>query len=172
MSNFNEIVNKYVDNELNKEELNKVDELLNSNEEFKNTLTLHRFVHDSLHDIPLKLAPSGFTDLVMNKIVTPLSDKYKANYFFRFIIAAFSLIFVFMLFWFFYFVGDLELTKNVVSYTNNYSDRFLPSIGDFTNFIKTDIFKTITGVVGFIILIGFYYNMNSHKALKERLEKF
>ncbi len=37
--------------------------------------------------------------------------------------------------------------------------------------MNTEIFKTVSGLLGFIVLVGFYFNFNSHKSLKNILDK-
>lgn len=171
IENYNNIVNKYVDNELNKQEIDNVNGLIDKDEEFRNTLSVHKYVHESLYDIPLKLAPNGFTELLMNKIVHRISDKYKKNYAFRAVIAFFSVFLMVSLFMLFYFLGSLEIVQTASSTASNYTEKIIPTISYFTDFVKTDIFKTVTGLIGFIILVGFYFNINSHKELKNRLKE-
>ena len=169
---YNSIANKYVDNELNSKELNEVEELLSTNDDFKKTLSVHKYVHESLYEIPQKLAPNGFTELLMTKIVNRISDKYKKNYWFRGVIAFFSLFLAATLFLFFYFLGSLEFVQSASSTVNNYTEKIIPTFRHITEFVKTDIFKTVTGLISFIILVGFYFNMNSHKQLKNKLKEF
>lgn len=168
---YNNIANKYVDNELNSKELNEVDELLNTSDDFKKTLSVHKYVHESLYELPLKLAPNGFTELLMNKIIHRISDKYKKNYAFRMVIAFFSVFLMVSLFMLFYFLGSLEITQTTSSTVSNYTDKIIPTFSYFTDFVKTDIFKTITGLISFIVLVGFYFNLNSHKEIKNRLKE-
>lgn len=170
IENYN-IVNKYVDNELNSKEINEIEELLSSDENFKKALFVHKFVHDSLYKMPLKVTSNGFTELLMNKIVHRISDKYKKNYAFRAVIAFFSIFLMASLFMLFYFLGSLDFVQTASSTANNYTEKIIPTISYFTDFVKTDIFKTVTGLIGFIVLVGFYFNLNSHKEMKNRLKE-
>ena len=97
-TDYNDIINKYIDKEVNSEEIERVNELIQSDSKFKKMISVHKYVHESLSEMPLKLAPQGFTELVMNKIVTSLSEKYKKNYWFRGVISIFGLILVLILF--------------------------------------------------------------------------
>ena len=171
IENYNDIVNKYVDNELSSKEINQIDELFNSDENFKKTLSTHKFVHDSLYDMPLKVTSNGFTELIMNKIVHRISDKYKKNYAFRLVMAFFSIFLMVSLFLLFYFLGSLDFVQTASSTANNYAEKIIPTISYFTDFVKTDIFKTVTGLISFIVLVAFYFNLNSHKEMKNRLKK-
>ncbi len=171
MKNYNDILNKVVDNELNRQELDEVNELINTNEEFKTKIIAHKFVHNSLTEIPLKYVSDNFTELVMNKIVGKLSERYNKNYLFRGVITIFVLLLVILLYGFFYLLGHLPIVQDALTYTSSYKENIIPFVNYFTEFIRTDIFKTVTGLFSFIILVGFYFNINSHKALKEKLKE-
>ena len=170
-NNFNELVNNYIDKELNQNDLEIVEELVRSNKEFNTILSVHNYVHETLAEIPQKSAPIGFTELIMNKIVTSISEKYRKNYLFRGVVSVLTLILVCTLFFFFYFIGDLVFVKDVATSAGSYTNMFSSGISYFTELIKTEIFKTISALLGFIILVGFYFNYNSHKILKNTLDK-
>ena len=170
-NNYNELVNNYIDKELNQTDLDNVEELVRSNEEFKTMLSVHNYVHETLSEIPQKFAPIGFTELLMNKIVHKISEKYIKNYLFRGVVSVLTLILVCTLFLFFYFIGDLVFVKEVTTSAGNYTDMFTSSFSYFAELIKTDIFRTVSALLGFIILVGFYFNYNSHKSLKDTLDK-
>lgn len=169
--NYGELVNKYIDNELTKNELNKLDELVKTNNKFNNILRVQSYVHNSLSHIPLKQVHSGFTDLVMNKIIHKISDKYKKNYLFRGVISVLIFMLIFTLFGFFYFLSDLEMITNFTNSATTFTDHFLPSLSYFYKVINTEIFKTVSGIIGFIVLVGFYFNYNSHKHTKDLLNE-
>jgi hypothetical protein len=170
--NYNELVNNYIDNELNQNDIEKVEELIHSNNEFKTILSVHNYVHETLSQIPQNPAPLGFTESIMNKIVKKLGEKYRKNYLFRGVVSILSMILLFTLFFFFYYLGDLVFVQNVAESTRSYSNIFSSSFSYLSQLVQTDIFRTVSGLLGFIILIGFYFNYNSHKSLKETLDKF
>ena len=166
-----ELLNKYIDNELSRDELNQVEELVKTEKSFSSQLSIHKYVHETLYQIPLKKAPYNITEIIMRKIAGKISDKYKKNYLFRFVIATLSSILILTLFLFFYFLGDLELFKNASEISFNYSDKILPSLSYLREVFSSEIFKTVTGLLGFVILLLFYFNYNSHKQLKDTLNK-
>ncbi|MCW8849624.1 MAG: hypothetical protein OQJ81_06555 [Melioribacteraceae bacterium] len=170
--NYNELVNNYIDKELNPNEIEKVEELVHSNNEFRTILSVHNFVHETLSEIPQKFAPIGITESIMNNIVKKISDKYRKNYLFRGVISVLSMILIFTLFFFFYYLGDLVFVQNVAESTQSYSNIFSTSFSYLSQLVKTDIFRTVSALLGFIVLVGFYFNYNSHKSLKETLDKF
>lgn len=172
MIDKNEIINKYVDNELTIKEIEETNELINNDSNFKKIITTQKYVHETLYQIPLKSAPQGFTDLVMNKILNRISEKYKKNYFFRFVLASFGVLLVVTLFFFFYFFTDLAFVQNSIKVANDYSFKLAPILNNITQFIKTDIFKIVTGMVSFIFFVGFYFNLNFHNNFKKQINKY
>lgn len=170
--NKSELINKYVDKELTIKEIEETNELIKKDEEFNKLISTHKFVHETLAQLPLKYAPQGFTDLVMNKIINRISEKYRKNYFFRFALAIFGVILVITLFFFFYFLSDLALVQNTYQTANYYTAKFFPITKTIVEFIKTDIFKILTGIISFIILIGFYFNINMYNSFKNRIKEY
>ena len=100
-----------------------------------------------------------------------IGEKYRKNYLFRGVVSILSMILIFTLFFFFYYLGDLVFVQNVTESTRSYSNLFSSSFSYLSQLVKTDIFRTVSGLLGFIILIGFYFNYNSHKSLKDTLDK-
>ena len=170
MKNNDELLNKYIDNELNKEELNKVENLIKSDNQFKTELSVHKYVHESLLDYSARTAPAGITESIMNKILSGIGEKYKKNHLFTFVITVLSSIFILILFLFFYLIGDLTLFNKVSSVTLNFSDNLIPSFSSVKEILNSNVFKTITGLLSFIVLIIFYFNYNSHKDIKDTLK--
>jgi hypothetical protein len=166
-----DLLNKYIDNELSRDELDEVEELVKTNNKFRSHLSVHKYLHETLYQLPIKNAPLNITEIIMNKISGSINKKYKKNYLFRFVIAVLTSILVLTLFMFFYFLGDLELFKNASEISMNYSDKILPSISYMNEIFNSNVFKTVTGILGFVVLLLFYFNYNSHKQVKDMLTK-
>ena len=168
---INDLVNNYIDKELNQKDLDKVNELVQSDDKFKTILSMHNYVHVTLSEIPQKSAPLGITELIMEKIVNKISEKYRKNYLFRGVVSILTMILVFTLFFFFYYVGDLAFVKSAAESTGSYTSIISSGFSYFVQIMNTEIFKTVSGLLGFVVLLGFYYNFNSHKSLKNILDK-
>ena len=168
---YDDLLNKFVDGELSTPEIEEVNHLIDSNKEFKTSLSTHKYVHDTLFEIPLKSAPRHISELVMKKIVTPLSEKYRKNYFFRGILGVMSLIFMTVLFMFFFYASDLTIVKEASSIPSSFLEYLNPIMHGIYNIISSEIFQTVSGLVGFIILLGFYFHYNSFRQLKEKLNQ-
>lgn len=170
--NKDELINKYVDKELTIKEIEEANKLLSNDNKFNEMISVHKFVHETLYQIPHKFAPDGFTDVVMKRIINRISEKYKKNYFFRIILATFGILFIVTLFFFFYFFTDLAFVQSSYKVANNYTSKLLPILNSITQFVKTDIFKIVTGMVSFIVLVGFYFNLNLHNNFKKQIKEF
>jgi hypothetical protein len=170
MNNRDELINKYIDNEINQEELNEINELIKTEDKFSTLFSVHKYVHETLYQMPLKKAPFSITEAVMSKISSKLSEKYRKNYYFRFVIASLGSILFITLFLFFYFIGDLALFNDAAELTSRYSDKILTPFSYLMDIFNSNIFKTVSGLLGFIILIIFYFNYNTHKQLKDTLK--
>ena len=168
---YNELVNNYIDKELNQHELAKVEELMQTDDKFRTILSVQNYVHETLSEIPQKYAPLGVTDLIMEKIVRKISEKYRKNYLFRGVVSVLTMFLIFTLFFFFYYLGDLAFVKSATESTGSYTSIISSKFSYFTQIMNTEIFKTVSGLLGFVILIGFYFNFNSHKNFKNILDK-
>ena len=94
MNNNDDFLNKYIDNELTRKELDQFEVQIETDNKFNSMFKVHKYVHNSLYEMEHKSAPDGFTDIIMKKIVKKLSSRYHKNYMFRFVI---SLLTIFLL---------------------------------------------------------------------------
>jgi len=168
---YDELVNKFVDNELNSNELNQVEELVKSDDNFKLTLSSHKYVHENLYDIPEKTAPYYTTEHIMRRIVEKVSDKYKKSYFFRGIVTTLVCILITFLFMLFFYGSNLEVTQESSKITDYIKVYTKPGINYIHKIVISDMFKTVSGLFSFIVLLGFYFSFNSYKELKKRLKQ-
>jgi ATP-dependent Zn protease len=169
---YDDLVNKFVDNALSKSEINEVEHLVNNDKNFNLNLTTHKYVHESLHDIPQQSAPQNIAENIMKQIIGKLSDRYNKNYFFRVIVFAFISILITFLFMLFFYGSNLQVfqeSTNITGYLKTYTK---PVLSYGQKIITSDIFKTVSGLLSFVILLGFYFTFNSYKELKNRLKQF
>lgn len=85
-----EILNKYVDNELSAGELSEVSEHINVCAECLSRLKAQRLVEHQLKRIEGFNVADDFTNLVMKKISVSVSYKPKKSYFMRFVFSFFA----------------------------------------------------------------------------------
>ncbi|MBK7104157.1 MAG: hypothetical protein IPH62_02600 [Ignavibacteriae bacterium] len=171
-NNFDELINKFLDNEIDSDELNTIKDLLKNNLEFRAKFTTQKYIHENLNEIPLHSAPINITELVMGKIISKLNVKIQKNYFFKGILVTLLAFLIIALYFFFSFLGDLKFVQQTVSYIDYTSNYFQPIISFLSKIFKNDIFRTLSGLFGFIILLSFYFSLNSFKDFKNRMKQF
>ncbi len=171
-NNYDELINKYLDNELELPELQNVNELIKTDSEFNIKLSTQKYVHQSLYELPVFSAPLGITEKIMNRLASKLSSKYQKNYFFRGIVASLMLILTAVLFMFFFFAQDLQFIQEAPSVTDLVQNYTSPVITTLYSFLTSELFRTISGITGFIILLSFYFTLNSFKEFKDRIKHF
>ncbi len=171
-NNYDELYNKFVDNELSNKELEKINELMESDEKFRIGLKTHKFVHNSLFDIPLVQAPLEITSKIMGQIASSLSDKYKKHYFFRVILAIFGISFLISIIMFVMYSANIPNSSESFGFLElikPYTKNIIPQI---SKMLKSDLVKSIGGLFSFIILLIFYFTINEHKNFKDRINQF
>jgi len=171
-NNFDELINKYLDSEIDSDELNTVNDLIKNNSEFKAKFLTQKYIHENLYEIPVNSAPANITELVMGKIISKLSVKTQKNLFFKGILAILLVFLLISLYFFFSLLGDIKIVQQTVSYLDYTQNYFQPIFNFFSKVIKNDIFRTLSGLLGLIILLSFYFSLNSFKDFKNRIRQF
>jgi hypothetical protein len=171
-NNHNDLINKYLDSEIDSVELNELNDLIKKDSEFKLNFSTYKYVHENLYDIPVQSAPHNITENIMSRIISSISVKYKKSYFFRVIISMFVFMFLGSLFLFFLYALNLPVVQQSLSFIGNSKDSLQPLFTKLNKVLTSDIFKTISAAIGFIILVAFYFTLNSFKNFKERLKQF
>ena len=88
-----DLYNKYIDNELNEKELADFNQLLSLDPDAVQKLKSLQTVERLAKKIETFDAPDGFSGKIMAKIKPQFSKRYQKNYFFRFIISLFTVLF-------------------------------------------------------------------------------
>ena len=169
---YDELYNKFIDNELSNEEIKKINELSETDKKFKVELRAHKFVHNSLLEIPLLKAPIDITAKVMEQIVGSIYKKYEKNYFFRIVLGIFGIMFVVIIILFFQSIGSIQSNTNTIKlfeYLKPYSQNIIPKI---TSLFNSSLIKTIISLLSLIILLFFYFTMDEHKKFRKRINQF
>ncbi|MCB9210217.1 MAG: hypothetical protein H6609_12645 [Ignavibacteriales bacterium] len=169
---YDDLINRFIDNEVTSNELNEIDNLLLENEEFKVNFKTHKYVHENLYDLPIYSAPETVTENIMSKILSKITVKYKKSYFFRVIVTSILLMIITSLFLFFSYLGKLDFvqqTSNPVEVVSNYTKPFFIYM---YKIFASEVFRTVSGIAGFVILLSFYFTFNSFKNFKDKLKQF
>ncbi|MBK8945305.1 MAG: hypothetical protein IPM32_08560 [Ignavibacteriae bacterium] len=172
MKNYDELINKFLDNEIESTELNEFDNLVKTDSNFKMNFVTHKFVHENLYDIPIQIAPENITESIMSKIFNSISVKYKKSYFFRGIVSLFILMLITSLFLFFFYALNIPFVQNSLSNVKESKNFIQPFFTILNKVLTSELFKTISASIGFIILLSFYFSLNSFKDFKNRMKQF
>lgn len=167
-----EILNKYIDGELSRAELEEIEELINSNPEELDRLKTHKYVDQTLKELEVDTAPPGVAQRIMKRIYSEIPEKYKKNSFFRFMIGSFVTIIAVVLGYSLSLLpsgSDSESSTLIDSESiKDYSTKFY---NEFTSFFSNDNLIYIGIFLTVIMLITAYFVHESHKSFKKKLER-
>ncbi len=172
MSKLNdEMLNDYVDNNLSLSKISEIDESIKSDNNELMKLRAHKYIHQTLKEIPVYEAPLNFTQKMMSKISETVSITYEANTFFKVMIGIFVTIISGFLVYSFE-VASKSNSSIPFSFKNDVLDRIVavfPSI--------SALFSSSTVVLvgsGLIIVLFFasFYMIESHLNFKKKIGHF
>ena len=165
MININdELLNKYLDNELNREEKDLVKTAIENSPELKKKYAALLDVNNLLKNMELDTPVSDFTKLVMNKISSKTSTARQQKYFLFTILSIFGVIALGITGFIFYQIissiqpGDSS--EVVTTYSKN--------IGDyFSNLFGKKNLSIFGSLLSFIMLISGYFLYDFQKRSKK-----
>ncbi|OGU55879.1 MAG: hypothetical protein A2V66_18120 [Ignavibacteria bacterium RBG_13_36_8] len=168
-----EILNKFVDEELSVEELNELKELIAQDEEALRLLKAHKFADRILHKLSVTPAPKNFTERVMDKIYLLMPAKPRKNHFFYGVIGTFILGIVGVFVYIFSLpASEPDSSSKTVSIINEAQEFIGKNVGRFSSFLSNDTILIVGSFLTFILLLGGYFMVSSHKSFKQNIDKF
>ncbi len=166
-----EILNKYVDNELSAEELSDVSEHINNCPECLSKLKAQRVVEYQLKRIESFSVPNNFTNIVMKKINASVVYKPKKSYFIRFIFSFFALSCLAVLMFVFANMPDMSGNGEPSKWVDQFGV-FINSIFSTSQKIFSQKTVSLIGTMLTIILLASgYFIYDSHKRFKDHFNK-
>jgi len=166
---IDELLNRYIDNELDTPELTGLDDLIDKDPEALKELKAMKLVEKSLKKMEYENAPLNTTYTVMLKIASAKKIK-RSNWFFWTVVSFFSLCIAAVLIYSFSIYspsaseissgGDLNAVKNF------FSDK-AKSINKI--FSGEDI-KLLGAVISLLLIVTGYFILESHRNLKNKLK--
>lgn len=164
-----ELINKYIDNELTVSEINQLKEYLSAHPSEVEKLKAHKLVDSVLSELEFDSAPDNITDKIMSKIKTVYSVKPHKSYFIRIIFSFFGLGFVGI-----YLFGLTQVSKESMSGNQEIIVKIFDHLNDVipsVNFsLSSDIFMLVISTFVLITFIATYLMINSHKMFKDNIE--
>ncbi|MDZ7766601.1 MAG: hypothetical protein U5K00_19635 [Melioribacteraceae bacterium] len=169
-----EILNKYLDNEISTSELTELKTYLSNNPGDAEKFKAHKLVDEVLRKMEYESAPDNFTVNLMEKLSKIISEKPKKHYFIWAVFSFLGISFIGILFF-----GLTNLTPAQSSNTDDVFvrigeglDKLVPRIDSLSFSINPDLLMLIVSTLFLVTLIAAYVMINSHKAFKEKIENF
>ncbi len=166
-----EILNDYIDNQLDGASIQELKMDLYNNEEALKKLKALKVVDNSLKNIEVIHAPEGFTNRIMSIIVKSSRKAVsKVSYFFVSVIGLFTaLILAVMGFAYYSTTSSTPSTEKVYS-LNKISEYLSQFVSILQNVFKNQNITTIGMILTVLLLISGYYLLESHKEFKNKLK--
>jgi len=172
MNMIDELLNKYIDGELQSDELEEVQQLLKNEDNVKRLKAL-RVVDNSLRMLEDDLAPADFTSKIMKTLSRNSTNvKLSKNYF----ASAINVIFaVSILATFVFIFSQVKLdysSSGIDSKLNDTVNSIIKSTLPLLTFFKNKSVMFFGSSLSLILLLGAYYLIEGHKIFKKRIESF
>lgn len=168
-----ELLNKYIDNELSEIELKELSETLKSDSEAQAKLKALQLTEEVLRKMEITPAPQNFTEIFMKKIITVSSvHKEKVSYFFVSVISFFALTIIGVIGYSVSKIGfETSLGENN-QYVQKTKEVFSGGLTQINSIFNNDNMLLIGAGLTFVLLISGYFIIESHKNFKEKLNRF
>ena len=173
-----ELLNKYIDNELDSNELNELNRLISEKPEMSDELRSMKIVDNTLKEMEIISAPEGITFKIMYVIDRSAKTiRKQVPYLFYSVVTFFS-------------IGILGLVgyaaslskgeSTTITETINKASKFIPkgnkiidnSIGFLSAIFSSKDIYYIGIVLTLLLLISAYILIDSHKQIKNKIEHF
>ena len=169
-----ELLNKYIDNELSEDGLKEFNEMLKNDFDAQSRLKALHLTEDILRKIEISPAPENFTDKFMSKISISTSGvKDKVSYFYIGMISFFALAIAGILG---FCISQVEFGSSNLTGDNQYIQNTMELLSGGLGYINSllgndSILLTGAGLT-FVLLVSGYYILENHKNFKEKLNRF
>ena len=166
-----EILNKYMDNELSRSEVNELKKYIADNPSEIENLKALQLVNDVLYKMEYDSAPVNFTEKVMWSLNNVVNIKHRKNYFIRFVFSFFALTGIGLIISLLTFPAGEAEVQGGKGFLTSYLDKFnfnMPSLG---NILSSDAVLVSGSTLILILLLTVYIVINSQKSLKNKIEQ-
>lgn len=168
-----EILNKYIDNELSQNQIDEINSKISENSSDLAKLKALKTVDSVLKQLPTFQAPGNVAQTIMGKIAKQSSVQYDFSKFFYGIIGVFITGIIASISYLFF--TSESVTKSDIT--------LQPILEKAKNLINTDFsglykifssneFLIVSGSLAFILIAGLFFVFNFHKEYKEKINSF
>jgi len=167
-----EILNKYIDGELDQASLNEVREQLKNSENDRMKLAMFQKVHGELGKLKTFEPSKDFTSMVMSRVQKEVKSGQKDRFFMLFILSVFGVIICGVLSYIlvlgFQHTGgnaqDVQNISNYVNYINDFS-------GSIKNILSPKNISVFGSILSFGVIISGYLFFESQRQTRRNLSK-
>lgn len=166
-----EILNKYIDNELSSSEVNELKEFISNNPDELKKFKAHKLIDEILRGLEHESSPPNFTAKVMERINSVNSYKLSDNKFIKVISSIFGALILGFL------VAGISLGTSQKLEPSSVSEginKSFEAVGQFITSLNislsNDTFLVVVSAFSLIVLVSIYIFINSHKTFKQKLE--
>lgn len=168
-----EILNKYIDDELESFELAEVKNEIEKNDEALARLKALRLVDNSLKQMEIEYAPVNFSEKVMKAIFNASKTvKPKVSYFFVTILSIFSIGVLGVIVAAFNSIEDGNGQSTMAPYMDKAKEVIGKNLIEFQNFFSNKNVLLVVSVLTLILLITVYLTFEAHKNFKNKLDHY
>lgn len=166
-----EILNKLIDNELNDREIKELHRLIKYDEVALSKVKAHQMVNSILKRIDVELAPEDTTSKIIARISNSLLIKERKNGFFKFIIASFAFMIIFIVGYLISISGKIYVLETPSKYSE-IIDKFVNFFASFNFALDNELILIIGGVLTVMLLISGYFMFEEHRSFKHKIENY
>ena len=170
-TNMDELLNKYIDGELSSSEIKILETELDNNPELLKKLKALKITDSVLRNMEINPAPEGFTQSVMSKMKYKSKIKETISPVFIGIISFFSLLIIGIIGFSLQQVFAVE-TSSSNEIIEKVNENFTPFLTKVTEIFTNENVMFVGGMIAFVLLLGLYFMIHTHKSFKQSLEKF
>ena len=166
-----EILNEYIDGELDSDTLNEVKKALSLSDEIRKRLKALQMVHTGLNNIkPDEVAPN-FTQLIMSKLQKQLKVKKEQRFFIFSISSVFVGLCLLIIGYVIYSLDFSSKDSKPLQTVTNFSDTLEKGILFLKSFLGSINTSIIGSIFSLIIIITAYFLFENIKRTKEQISK-
>jgi uncharacterized membrane protein len=166
-----EILNKYMDGELDPFEIAEMKNEIENNVEIVVRLKALRLVDSSLKQMEVEQAPVNFSEKVMEVISNATKAvKPKISYFFITIISLFSIGVLAVIIAAFRSIDNESGQSTVTPYLDKAKGVIGKNLIEFQNFFSNKNVLLVVSVLTLILLVTVYLTFEAHKSFKNKLK--
>lgn len=166
-----EILNRFIDGELDQSEIEEISELLKYDNEAKKKLSDLQAVNSALYKIETVSAPSNITINVMEKILKKSDRFIKDKIFFRFVSVIFGVLTALLVVFGFILPGSTE--KSVI---NPFFEKSAELLKEYVPEISFSLSKTylivISASVAIVLFAAIFYLVETHKQFTKKISSY